>query len=131
MVARFGMAEEVAPLRLLGPDAAAFLGDETPLADIAPETKAALDQAIRRLMTEAQTSAAVLLEHHRAVLDDFAATLTEHETLEGAMLQAHLDALQKKMKPVGKGGIRAKGVSANGSRSRRQPTTPAQTTSTN
>src|SRR5437763_10048410 len=36
MVARFGMAEEVAPLRLFGPDAAAFLGEETPLADIAP-----------------------------------------------------------------------------------------------
>jgi cell division protease FtsH len=129
MVARFGMAEEVAPLRLLGPDAAAFLGDETPLADIAPETKAALDQAIRRLMTEAQTSAAVLLEHHRPVLDEFAGTLTEQETLEGAVLQAHLDALQKKMKPVGRGGMRAKGA-PNGSRPRRQPAATAPTTPT-
>src|SRR4051794_10480175 len=119
MVARFGMAEEVAPLRLYGPDAAAFLGEETPLADISPETKAALDQAVRRLMTEAQTSATVLLEHHREVLEEFAGTLNEHETLEGALLQAHLDALQGKMKPVGRGGMRAKGVSG-GSRSRRQ-----------
>src|SRR3954468_21588421 len=118
MVARFGMAEEVAPLRLYGPDAAAFLGEETPLADIAPETKAALDQAVRRLMVEAQTTATVLLEHHRSILDEFAGTLNEHETLEGALLQAHLDALAGKMKPVGKGGMRAKGVS-NGSRSRR------------
>ena len=119
MVARFGMAEEVAPLRLFGPDAAAFLGDETPLADISPETKAALDQAVRRLMIEGQTSAAVLLEHHRAVLDEFASTLIEQETLEGALLQAHLDALQAKMQPVGRGGMRAKGVSG-GTRSRRQ-----------
>src|SRR4051812_42728448 len=128
MVARFGMAEEVSPMRLLGPDASAFLGDETPLADIAPETKAALDQALRRLMTEAQTSATALLEHHRSILDEFAGTLNEHETLEGALLQAHLDALQGKMKPVGKGGMRAKGVSGS-SRSRRQ--TASQATSGN
>ncbi|HET7529694.1 MAG TPA: ATP-dependent zinc metalloprotease FtsH [Mycobacteriales bacterium] len=125
MVARFGMAEEIAPLRLFGPDSAAFLGDETPLADIAPETKAALDQAVRRLMAEAQTSAGVLLEHHRSVLDDFATTLNEHETLEGAVLQAHLDALQAKMKPVGRGGMRAKGLAA-GTRSRRQAAPPTQ-----
>src|SRR3954466_1069369 len=118
MVPGFGMAEKGATLRHVGPDAAAFLGDETPLADISPETKAALDQAVRRLMTEAQTTATVLLEHHRSILDEFAGTLNEHETLEGALLQAHLDALQGKMKPVGKGGMRAKGVS-NGSRSRR------------
>src|SRR6059058_3876211 len=42
MVARFGMADEVAPLRLYGPDSSAYLGEETPLADIASETKAAL-----------------------------------------------------------------------------------------
>ena len=69
-------------------------------------------------MVEAQTTATVLLEHHRGILDEFAGTLNEHETLEGALLQAHLDSLQSKMKPVGKGGMRAKGVS-NGSRSRR------------
>src|SRR3954452_8877988 len=128
MVARFGMAEEVAPLRLFGPDAAAFLGDETPLADIAPATKAALDQAVRRLMVEAQTSARVLLEHHRGILDEFAGTLNEHETLEGALLQAHLDALQGKMKPAGRGGMRAKGVSG---RSRSRRPTASQATSDN
>ncbi len=119
MVARFGMADEVAPLRLYGADASAYLGEETPLADIAPETKAAMDQAIRRLMLEAMTSTEVLLEHHRTLLDDFATTLTEHETLEGVALQEQLDELQKRMEPPARGVVRAKGVagkpSANGS----------------
>ncbi|HET7530962.1 MAG TPA: ATP-dependent zinc metalloprotease FtsH [Mycobacteriales bacterium] len=130
MVARFGMADEVAPLRLYGSDSSAYLGEETPLADIAPETKASLDQAIRRLLQEAQTTSAVLLEHHRALLDEFAATLAEHETLEGVVLQEQLDALQSKMRPPARGRVRAKGVrgsaeasvSVNG-RSRRRTTT--------
>jgi cell division protease FtsH len=132
MVARFGMADEVAPLRLYGSDSSAYLGEETPLADIAPETKAALDQAIRRLLQEAQTTAAVLLEHHRSLLDEFAATLDEHETLEGVVLQEQLDTLQAKMRPPARGQVRAKGVrskpdataSANG-RARRRTTTPS------
>jgi cell division protease FtsH len=110
MVARFGMAEEVAPLRLYGPDSSAYLGEETPLADIAPETKAAMDHAIRRLMQEGATSANVLLEHHRELLDDFARTLAEAETLEGVALQEQLDALQQRMQPPARGGVRAKGV---------------------
>jgi cell division protease FtsH len=130
MVARFGMADEVAPLRLYGSDSSAYLGEETPLADIAPETKASLDQAIRRLLQEAQTTASVLLEHHRSRLDEFAATLAEHETLEGVVLQEQLDALQSKMRPPARGRVRAKGVrgsaeasvSVNG-RSRRRTTT--------
>src|SRR5205823_8619539 len=109
MVGRFGMAEEIAPLRLLGPDSSAYLGEETPLADIAPETKAALDGAIRRLMQEALATAGVLLEHYMALLEEFAGVLEEHETLEGGLLQAQLDVLQAKMVPMGRGGIRAKG----------------------
>ena len=111
MVARFGMAEEVAPMRLFASDSSAYLGEETPLADVASETKAAADLAIRRLMQEAITSAQVLLEHHRSLLDEFAGVLVEHETLEGVPLQEQLDDLQARMKPVGRGGVRAKGVS--------------------
>jgi cell division protease FtsH len=127
MVARFGMADEVAPLRLFGPDAAAYLGEDTPLADIAPETKAAMDQGIRRLLQEAASTAQVLLEHHRELLDEFAATLGEHETLEGEALQTQLEGLQRRMRPPARGVVRAKGVAAksvNGqARPRRRTTT--------
>jgi len=119
MVARFGMTDEVGMTRLFGPDSSAFLGDETPLADISAETKAAADAAIRRLISEAETEARVLLEHHRTVLDTFAATLAEVETLEGAPLQRHLDDLRARMQPVGRGRVRAQGVSQSGSQRRR------------
>jgi cell division protease FtsH len=121
MVARFGMSDEIGMARLFGPDASAFLGDDTPLADISSDTKAALDGAIRRLIAEAETEATVLLEHHRPVLDAFAATLAEHETLEGVALQTHLDDLRAKMQPVGKARVRAKGV--NGAPRPRRTTT--------
>ncbi len=121
MVARFGMSEEIGMARLFGADSSAFLGDETPLADISSETKASLDAAIRRLITEGERTATVLLEHYRLQLDMFAATLAEHETLEGNILQSELDNLRAHMEPVGKGRLRAKGVSvtAPGTRSRR------------
>jgi cell division protease FtsH len=124
MVARFGMSEEIGMARLFGPDSSAFLGDETPLADISSDTKSAMDGAIRRLITEAERTATVLLEHYRAQLDTFAATLAEHETLEGNALQAHLDDLRLQMLPVGRGRVRAKGasVSASGTRTRRSTT---------
>jgi cell division protease FtsH len=110
MVARFGMSDEIGMARLFGPDSSAFLGDETPLADISSETKATMDAAIRRLIAEAETEARVLLEHHRTVLDSFAATLAQAETLEGVVLQKHLDDLRGMMRPVGKARVRAKGV---------------------
>jgi cell division protease FtsH len=124
MVARFGMSEEVGMARLFGPDSSAFLGDETPLSDISTETKAAMDAAIRRLIMEAERTATVLLDHYRAQLDSFAATLAEHETLEGNALQAHLDDLRLQMLPVGRGRVRAKGasVAATGTRTRRSTT---------
>jgi len=129
MVARFGMSDEVSLMRLYASDSSAYLGEETPLADIASETKADADQAIRRLLQDAVTSAGVLLEHHRSLLDGFADVLAEHETLEGAILQEHLDGLQTKMRPAARGRVRAKGVSddakrVNGqSRPRRRSTT--------
>ena len=118
MVARFGMSDEIGMARLFGPDSSAFLGDETPLSDISSDTKAVMDGAIRRLISEAETEARVLLEHHRTVLDSFAATLAQAETLEGVALQKHLDDLRGMMQPVGKARVQAKGVNGS-SRSRR------------
>jgi cell division protease FtsH len=110
MVARFGMSDEIGMARLFGPDSSAFLGDETPLADISAETKASLDTAIRRLIAEAQTEATAMLEHHRQLLDSFAATLAEAETLEGVALQAQLDNLRGRMQPMTKARVKAKGI---------------------
>ena len=112
MVARFGMSEEISLMRLYASDSSAFLGEETPLQDIGPETRAEADRAIRRLLQEAETEAEVLLEHHKQLLDEFAATLAVEETLEGNLLQEHIDALQAKMQPAARGRVRAKGASS-------------------
>src|SRR3954452_23906391 len=128
MVARFGMSDEIGMARLFGPDSSAFLGEETPLADISPETRGLLDQAVRRLLQEGLSTAEILLEHHRDRLDEFAGVLAEHETLEGVALQTQLDLLQQKMTPPARGSVRAKGISTtkvNGqpTRTRRRGTT--------
>ncbi len=94
MVARYGMVPGIGLSRLLGPDSSAFLGDDTPWGDIADQTKAAADAAIRELLTEASDTALLLLERHRAALDLVAGTLLEHETLEGVALQESLTAVR-------------------------------------
>jgi cell division protease FtsH len=129
MVARFGMAGSVAPMRLYGPDSSTYLGEETPLADIAPETKAAMDEAVRTLLQAAEAEARKLLQRHRKVLDGFAGTLGEEETLEGVILQRHLESLEKSMRGA-RGGVRAKGVSpsANGAAASGSPSPRRRTT---
>jgi cell division protease FtsH len=112
MVARFGMSDEISLMRLYASDSNAFLGEETPLQDIGPETRAEADRGIRRLLQEAEKEAELLLEHHKPLLDEFAAVLAVEETLEGNILQEHIDALQAKMQPAARGRVRAKGASA-------------------
>jgi cell division protease FtsH len=97
MVARYGMATGLEHIRLLGPDSAAYLGDDTPWGDIAEETKASADAAIRGLLTEAVTTATLLLERHREALELVAAELRTHETLEGVPLLTVLDAASQSM----------------------------------
>jgi len=118
MVARFGMSDEIGLMRLFTSDSSAFLGEETPLSDVASETKADADRAIRRLLQEAELEAEVLLEHHRSLLDEFAAVLATEETLEGALLQQHIDGLQGRMRPPARGRVRAKGVTRRSAASR-------------
>jgi cell division protease FtsH len=113
MVMRFGMSDEIGLMRLFSTDSSAFLGEETPLSDVASETKADGDRAVRRLLQEAELEAEVLLEQHRSLLDEFADLLGTEETIEGAILQQHLDTLRGKMRPPARGRVRAKGVSEN------------------
>jgi cell division protease FtsH len=129
MVARFGMAPEVAPLRLLGSDSSAFLGEETPFADISGDTKATAEAAIRRLMQEGLRTAETVLEQHRGALDDFAATLTKFETLEGDLLFENLEELQRTLDRGGRPRSRraTAGKTANG-QVRRRRTAAAATT---
>ena len=110
MVMRFGMSDEIGLMRLFATDSSAFLGEETPLSDVASDTKADGDRAVRRLLQEAELEAEALLGEQRPLLDEFAAVLATEETLEGVLLQQHLDTLRGKMQPRARSRVRAKGV---------------------
>jgi cell division protease FtsH len=86
IVARYGMTTDLGPSRLLGHDSASFLGDQTPWGDIAEETKAAADAAIRQLLTDATDLATQILQRNRGAFEYVARELRENETLEGELL---------------------------------------------
>ena len=97
MVARYGMVEELTPLRLLGPDAGAFLGEVTPWGDIAEATRGTADSAIHQLLQDATSAARTVVELHRESLDELAAALLEHETLEGELLEEATSAVRARL----------------------------------
>jgi len=93
MVARYGMSDALGPVRYMVKGGEGFLGDETPLADLSPETRQAVEAEIRILVDDAQTEATRILRAHRRELDDLTARLEEEETLEDTVLEEALAPL--------------------------------------
>jgi cell division protease FtsH len=108
MIGRFGMGSK--RRRLLSPNADEYLAGEAQLGDISPRTHEEMENEIDRLLKEAEHEAARLLEHHREVLDSFAARLAEVETLEGTALQEVLQVLAPEPSPNGNGLTRHSGA---------------------
>ncbi|HVE73861.1 MAG TPA: ATP-dependent zinc metalloprotease FtsH [Mycobacteriales bacterium] len=93
MVTRYGMSDEVGPVRLQVKTGEGFLGDENALVDLSPETQRKVEAAIRRLIDEARTEATAILRSHRNELDALATRLDAEETLEDEILQQALAPL--------------------------------------
>ncbi|MEU8383116.1 hypothetical protein AB0C32_28495, partial [Streptosporangium sp. NPDC048865] len=74
MVGRWGMSPRIGPLSVLP-----ATSDGQPAA--APDTLAALDQEVRRIVDECYEVARSVLEENRSRLDGLAAALLENETL--------------------------------------------------
>jgi cell division protease FtsH len=89
---RYGMSDEVGPVRVVQNDAELFLGRDL-LADqhLSSQTLETVDAAVRSLVTSAQDAATALLKRHRAVLDSVADALIEEESLDETTLAALLD----------------------------------------
>ncbi|MFJ5264542.1 ATP-dependent zinc metalloprotease FtsH [Streptomyces sp. NPDC088387] len=77
MVARWGMSPEVGRLSALPNDAQQAYGLAA-----APQTLDAIDSEMRRIVDECYEEACRKLRDHRGQLDELAAALLEHETLE-------------------------------------------------
>ena len=123
MVAKYGMSDALGMVRYMVKAGEGFLGDETPLADLSPETRQAVESEIRRLVEDAQTEATAILREHRAELDALTARLEEEETLEDTVLEEALAPLLRSVEAAksgrgrgGNGGSRSTRSSASVSR---------------
>jgi cell division protease FtsH len=128
IVARYGMSDELGPVRLLAKASEGFLGNDVPLGDISIETQTAIDNEIRNLVAEAQAEAMSLLARHRKTLDNLATRLDEEETLEGEALLEVLAPIEAEMASEHISSTRRVATRANGSRTRRPATTTKKTT---
>jgi len=95
MVTEYGMSDQLGPQQLGQREGEVFLGrdiNNSPNYSDAVATR--IDAEIRRLIDEAHDLALEILTKYRATLDDLAAALMEHETLDTPDLMAvigHLD----------------------------------------
>jgi cell division protease FtsH len=95
MVTEFGMSPVLGPVRLATDMQANYLSQQLGLdARVSPETATLVDTETRRIIEEAVGEAHSYLENHRAVLDRLADLLCEHETVDGAQIEALLNEMQ-------------------------------------
>ena len=95
MVTRYGMSDEVGPVRLQVKAGEGFLGDDSQLVELSDETQREVEGAVRKLVEEARDEAKAILRAHRRELDTLAARLDAEETLEGEVLEEALAPLMR------------------------------------
>jgi cell division protease FtsH len=83
MVTEFGMSEALGPVRYAGPAGSGYLGPQLGTRQHSSETAALIDQEVRRLVEEAESTALDLLRTHETALNDIAGRLQEDEVIEG------------------------------------------------
>jgi cell division protease FtsH len=95
MVTKYGMSDEVGPVRMQVKAGEGFLGDDSQLVELSDETRREVEGAIRRLIEDARDEAKAILRAHRKELDTLAARLDAEETLEGEVLEQALAPLMR------------------------------------
>jgi cell division protease FtsH len=91
MVARWGMADEIGPVDLRQSEEHPFLGREIAQPQhFSPVTAHEIDEAVVRLLNEAQERAADIVRSHRAGLDRLIDQLEHEETLDRRQIDACL-----------------------------------------
>jgi cell division protease FtsH len=95
MVTKYGMSDEVGPVRMQVKAGEGFLGDDSQLVELSDETRREVEGAIRKLIEDARDEAKAILRAHRKELDTLAARLDAEETLEGEVLVQALAPLMR------------------------------------
>jgi cell division protease FtsH len=100
MVARWGMAEEVGPVDLRQSEEHPFLGREIAQPRTFSEATAhEVDEAVRRLLQEAEARATEIIRRYKTPLGKLIAALEEHETLNRAQIEAALGPPRRRGTP--------------------------------
>ena len=96
MVTSFGMSEELGPVTIGDKAGEVFLGASLQdLGSVGPRTLDLIDQAVERLVGEAERAARALLRRNRDAVHETAHALLEHETLSGVALEAVLSTVER------------------------------------
>jgi len=91
MVMEFGMSDKVGPLSLKKPDQEMFMGrDLNSGGAFSDGTMQLVDEEVKRLVTDAQSSARKILTDNRKALDNLAQSLFDREILNGEDVDAIL-----------------------------------------
>ncbi len=96
MVMEYGMSDRLGPLKYGQPQAEVFLGrDYSKSQDLSNEVAAAIDDEVRKLITQAHEEATQIIVRHRDALDRIAEQLLENETLDADQVIAVLHDVPK------------------------------------
>jgi cell division protease FtsH len=105
MITQYGMSTKLGPMSFGSKDSQPFLGKEFGHApDYSGEVAVEIDREVRLLIDGAHDEALEILAANRAVLEELAEALLEHETVEGERLAAILGKVtprpSRKIKPL-------------------------------
>ncbi len=115
MVMEYGMSERLGPLKYGQPEGEVFLGrDYTRGQDLSNEVAAAIDEEVRKLITQAHEEATQIITVHRDALDRIAAALIDQETLDADEVAAVFHDVPK-WTHTDNGGLRLKEPDLTGS----------------
>jgi cell division protease FtsH len=90
MVTEFGMSEKLGSVRYAGQELRYLPGAPSDGAGLSPETQAAIDGEVQRIIEEQYERAQQLLLARRAVLEELATALLRRETLDGSLVREAL-----------------------------------------
>jgi cell division protease FtsH len=98
MVGRWGMSEEVGPMDVRESESHPFLGREIAQPRRFSETTAhQVDEAVRRMLKEAEARATAIVGEHRSELKKLIAELEAHETLDRRQIEDCLGPRPEKL----------------------------------
>jgi cell division protease FtsH len=92
MITEFGMSEKLGSVRYAGQQLQYLGGAIEDNSQISPETRKAIDEEIKRFVTEQYERAQELLKKHLDALQRLSQSLLTHESVDGSAVREALQA---------------------------------------